>query len=196
MSDTTLTTAATLGVAEADLRRLVDEAAIRDVQLRYCRGVDRRDWDLVRSCYHPDAADYHGPYRGGVDGFIAWAKEVCETLEITQHLTGNQLIEIDGDVAWREAYTTAFHRFKPTDTEPRMHWWLRVRYQDRLERRAGEWRIAERMVLLDGQWRSPVEELPGDWVWGRYDTDDPIYNRTRPFGEYFAGFDEGAAGPW
>ena len=31
------------------LQRLLDEAEIRDVHLRYCRGIDRMDFDLVRS---------------------------------------------------------------------------------------------------------------------------------------------------
>ncbi len=185
-----------VGIDAAALKRLVDEAAIRDVHLKYCRGVDRRDWDLVRSCYHPDASDYHGPYTGGVDGFIAWAKETCETIDITQHLTGNQLVEIDGDVAWHEAYTTAFHRFKPTEAAPALHWWLRVRYQDRMERREGEWKIAERMVILDGQWKAPVEDLPGEWLRGRYDTSDPSYNRSAPFADYFPDGGSAAAGPW
>ncbi|MEI6002085.1 hypothetical protein H3V53_34635 [Paraburkholderia bengalensis] len=36
---------------------------------RYCRGIDRIDWDLVRTCYHPDAFDEHGSSGGGrLDG--------------------------------------------------------------------------------------------------------------------------------
>ena len=31
------------------------EAAIRDLQRRYCRGVDRLDWHMVRSVFHDDA---------------------------------------------------------------------------------------------------------------------------------------------
>ena len=44
---------------EAKLQQLLDEAEIRRVHIRYCRGIDRMDWDLVRSCYHPDAIDQH-----------------------------------------------------------------------------------------------------------------------------------------
>lgn len=54
------------------LRALLDQSEIRDVHLRYCRGVDRCDWDLVRSCYYAEAIDEHGFYRGGIDGFIEW----------------------------------------------------------------------------------------------------------------------------
>ncbi|WP_221890845.1 nuclear transport factor 2 family protein [Microbispora sp. KK1-11] len=34
-----------------------DQQEIHEVVLRYCRGVDRLDMDLVRSAYHPDAID-------------------------------------------------------------------------------------------------------------------------------------------
>jgi hypothetical protein len=48
-------------LSHAEVQRLVDEAEVRNVHLRYCRGLDRRDWELVESCYHPDAIEYHGP---------------------------------------------------------------------------------------------------------------------------------------
>jgi hypothetical protein len=54
------------------LARVIDQQEIRDVIYRYCRGIDRRDFDLVRSCYHPEAHDDHGVFRGGVDDFIAY----------------------------------------------------------------------------------------------------------------------------
>jgi len=62
------------------LQNLVDEAEIRQVHIRYCRGIDRMDWALVRSCYHPDAIDRHGAYEGGVEGFIEWAAKTAAHL--------------------------------------------------------------------------------------------------------------------
>ncbi|WP_268959227.1 nuclear transport factor 2 family protein [Paraburkholderia elongata] len=53
-----------------------DKAEIREVHTRYCRGIDRMDFDLVRSCYHPDAIDRHGAYEGGVEGFIESSRVV------------------------------------------------------------------------------------------------------------------------
>ena len=93
-----------------DFERLADEAAIKAVHIRYCRGIDRMDWELVRSCYHPDATDDHGGYRGGVEGFIAWAAEALKHLESTTHFTGNQFVELDGDTAWAEHYVRVYHR--------------------------------------------------------------------------------------
>nr|WP_213245328.1 nuclear transport factor 2 family protein [Gordonia pseudamarae] len=39
------------------LRDLLDRQAICDVVARYCRAIDRRDFDLLRTCYHPGAVD-------------------------------------------------------------------------------------------------------------------------------------------
>jgi len=43
----------------ADVRKtiegLVAEAAIRDLQTRYCRTCDRVDFDALPECFHPDA---------------------------------------------------------------------------------------------------------------------------------------------
>src|SRR5215210_6467344 len=58
-----------------DIRRLIDRAGIQDLMARYARSVDRRDWDAVRSTFHPDAHDDHGDYKGDVDGFITWVSE-------------------------------------------------------------------------------------------------------------------------
>ena len=47
--------------------RLRDRHEIQECLFRYVRGVDRRNWDLVRSAYHPDAYDDHGNYKGNID---------------------------------------------------------------------------------------------------------------------------------
>ncbi len=54
------------------LQALLDKQEIEEVVLRYCRGIDRRDFDLVRACYHPDARDHHGSFDGTVEEFVAW----------------------------------------------------------------------------------------------------------------------------
>lgn len=163
---------------EPRLQQFLDEAEIKRVHIRYCRGIDRMDWDLVRSCYHPDAIDRHGAYNGGVEGFIDWAAQLLPTLESTQHFTGNQYVEVHGDVAYAEHYAQAFHRTKPEGDNPAMDWVVNIRYVDRMERRNGEWRIADRVVVLDSQRSDPVPAdvplLENSNV-GRRDKDDPSY---------------------
>lgn len=174
---------------EADIQRVIDQAAVRDVHLRYCRGIDRQDWDLVRSCYHPNAIDNHGPYNGDPAGFIEFAQEFLEVCDTTTHFTGNQLVEIEGDVAWHEAYCRAYHRLKPTETDPAIDWMVNFRYFDRMERRDGAWGIVDRVVIVDTERRDPVPDdgvAPPAWHMGTTDYSDPSYNREIPQAEYLA----------
>jgi ketosteroid isomerase-like protein len=176
-------------VTTRELQRLLDEAAIKRVHLDYCRGVDRRDWELVRSCYHPDAVDHHGPYSGGVDGFIEWALQFSDDVASTTHFVGNQTVDIDGDVAWHEAYCRAYHRITATDAAPAFDWIVNLRYLDRMERREGEWKIVDRLVVHDSDRRDLVagsgETSPG-WLRGGFSPDDPSYNRTLSWAELLA----------
>jgi hypothetical protein len=172
-----------------EVQRLVDEAAVRRVHLDYCRGVDRRDWPLVRACYHPDAVDHHGPYTGGIDGFIDWAVSFLDDVESLTHFVANQIVDVDGDVAWHEAYCRSYHRLKATDTSPPVDWVMNVRYLDRMERREGAWKIADRLVVADTNRRDVVVGDPAlgpEWNAGSAGPSDPSYNRTVPWGEYLA----------
>ena len=159
------------------LQALLDQAEIKEVHLRYCRGVDRMDWDLVRSCYHPDAVDDHGPYVGDVDGFIAWAQEVVAQFESTTHFCGNQLVRVEGDRAWAEHYGHAFHRRAAIAERPAVDQFANVRYVDRMEKRDGEWRIVHRVVTVDSDRSDPVAGLSSHPTMKRSfrDRSDPSY---------------------
>lgn len=62
------------------------------------------DWELVRSCYHPDAIDRHGPFEGGGDDFIDWVADLLPNFETPTHFADNQLVNVVGDVAHAEHY--------------------------------------------------------------------------------------------
>lgn len=161
------------------IEQLLDDAAVKALHLRYCRGVDRLDWALVRACYHPDGTDDHGSYRGGVDGFIAWAAAGLARFESTTHFTGNQLVEVAGDIAWAEHYAVVYHRRAAGPDGPAADLIANVRYVDRVERRDGEWRIATRVVVVDAE---KVEPVAATWLGtatqrGRRDRTDLSYRR-------------------
>ena len=162
-----------------DLRYLLDQAEIRDLHLRYCRGVDRMDWELVRSCYHPDATDDHGAYAGGVDGFLEWVAPALARYESTTHFTGNQLIEVNGDRAWAEHYARIYHRRPSADGRPAEDLIVNVRYVDHLDRRDGVWRIASRVVIADADRLDVVAQtwLSGVGEPSRRDRTDYSYRR-------------------
>jgi len=156
---------------------VVAEAAIKDLQIRYCRSCDRMDFELMRSCFHPDATTDYGFFGGSVDDFIAAAQAQLPAFVRTTHNTGNQLVEVNGDTAWAEHYTVATHRMAEDAVGPERDFVTAVRYIDRVECRNGDWRIAKRVLVLDW-WRTDavvkIGEAPG--VEGqKRDRSDPSY---------------------
>jgi hypothetical protein len=141
---------------DAALVALVDRREIEDVILRYCRGIDRLDLELVRSCYWPDATDSHGGFSGTRDEFVAWVGKLLARFESTSHFVGNLLVELAGEAAVAETYAIAFHRSE----EPRasLNGIIGVRYVDRFEKRGGEWKIARRVCVTE--W-SRVDDVAG-----------------------------------
>ena len=163
----------------AKIQRLIDSQEIRDVIYRYCRGIDRRDEDLVRSCYHPDAIDDHGDYRGDVDGFLAYVAKGMTAFDRTMHFIGNLIVEVDGDVARAESYLVAYHHLLQSSSKPERDYVVGLRYVDDFERRNGEWRIATRICVFEWSRIDPV--APGgsrpslDAALGQPDASDLVF---------------------
>jgi hypothetical protein len=131
------------------LQALVDRQAIHDCLLRYARGVDRLDEELLRSAFHDDVS--------GIVDYV-FAQEPKRTA--TAHYILNHLIELDGDVAHSEAYFLCVIGLRPgedpgymatgADAQSSPMTFLGGRYVNRFERRDGEWRLV-------------VRESVGDW---------------------------------
>jgi len=169
------------GDPEATVQELADRAAIHDVLMRYFRGVDRLDLELVRSCYHPDATDAHGSFTGGVEEFIGWVGPLLASYDSTFHFAGNLLIEFDSEqLAFAELYGIAHHRTAGGRREQNLI--TGFRFVDRFERRdGGAWLIARRRALTE--WVR-VDD-PEDWfefsarlASGRRDRLDPVFDRS------------------
>ncbi len=162
-----------------DIERLVDRRTIADVVLRYCRGIDRLDLQLVRDCYHPDATDEHGTFTGTRDEYVDWVAGILTRFTGTMHVVANQLIEIDGDTAHCETYGVAYHWGDPPD-DTRRNFTTGFRYVDHFARRDGEWRIARRIAVREWTHVVPPEQqlvIPPerDGRRGRRDRDDAVY---------------------
>jgi hypothetical protein len=135
------------------LRELLDRAQITDVLRTYATAVDRRDVELIKTVYHPDAFDDHGDWKGDITEFIAIAPGFWATFEMTMHMMGLPLITFDParrDTATAETYAVAYHRRAGRDGVLKDDVWG-VRYLDVFERRDGQWRIARRTMTRD--WR-------------------------------------------
>jgi hypothetical protein len=139
-----------------DVNELIAKQEVHEVLMRFMRGMDRQDWELVRSCYYPEAIHDHGTWRGHVDEFIEREKVTYQRFVINTHFAGNELIEVEGDTARSELYSVCWHRVRAQGDDPEIDWVSGMRYQDRLERRDGEWRIAYRLIAMDWHRADPV----------------------------------------
>ncbi|MTD17110.1 nuclear transport factor 2 family protein [Nakamurella sp. YIM 132087] len=138
--------ARTLEELDAIVADLQDRSAIRDVLMRYSRGVDRLDRDLLLSVYHPDAIDDHGVFIGTAEAFADWAIGMHTTTHVShQHAIFNISIDLDGDVAHTESY----YMFVGLNREGKPLTMGGGRYMDRFEKRDGRWAIAARVCLRD-----------------------------------------------
>ncbi len=132
---------------------------------------------MLRSVYHPDATDDHGMFKGlGVD-FAPWIVDYLKDTRQCQHLIGNFTCDLQGDVAYTETYCLSIN-----DNGQGLNITAYNRYIDRFERRNGEWRIADRLVVLDVTRIEPTTEpfgnVPGwNFTWGTKDRSDPVYRR-------------------
>ncbi len=118
-----------------------DRVAIRELLLRYARGVDARDLALVASCFTPDAI-YRGTLATGtVSDALAALPGAMRRYTATRHAITAHSVQVDGDVAQSDAECTAQHWRADGGCRT-----VAVRYRDQLARGADGWRIVRRDV--------------------------------------------------
>lgn len=91
-------------------RPLADRMAISDCLARLARGEDRRAADLIRTSFWPDATVDYGIFAGDFDAYLGWVVPGSDAITATQHMLGQSLMQIDGDVAKVETHVSAYHR--------------------------------------------------------------------------------------
>lgn len=150
------------------LDQLLAKQAIRDALARYCHGVDRCDVEMLKSAYWPDATDTHGTFNGNAWEFAGYitASMRENMLRSMQHI-GNVLIELeeDGRHARVETYVIAYMQILVEGEEQDML--IAGRYLDRFQERCGEWRILDRLYVMDwnrndrstSQWSEGIYEM-------------------------------------
>jgi hypothetical protein len=139
------------GPSPEQLQELWDKQAIHEVVMRYCRGIDRGDPELVRSCYHPDATDEHGSFFGTRDEYIEWVfGRMLPKFSMTYHFVANHLVDrFSATTARSEAYGISWHQaVDPSNTASSLT--SAFRYVDDVERRdGGPWLIARRVCTVE-----------------------------------------------
>ncbi len=140
------------------LQELADKTAIRDLMARYARGVDRRRFDLVASCFTADAVANYGTVDDvGVEQIVKRTRGV-ERFHHTTHFMGNQSIDLHGDTADVETYAIDYLRFTKDGRDYDM--WGGLRYEDSFVREADGWKIRRRVMHTDWRRYDPVTKDP------------------------------------
>lgn len=163
----------------ARLAALLDKHEIYEVLARYARAADRCDEALLRSVFHPGAAESHsGIHAGSAESFCDLALDLLRGMGRTAHYIFFPTVELDGDIAHSEAYAIGFHRVEHEGTPYDSIFGARI--LDRFERRDGAWKVAERRVVYDWNRDTPTRENWGMGVFGSGVYADAAKDRTDP----------------
>lgn len=137
-------------LAEADCTRLLHA---------YGRAVDWQDRDGLIQLFWPDANIDLGFFKGDGEAAASFLLANAALSLRRFHATSNILLKIDGDIALADS--CCITHAVSDDGAGGQGWQLFYgRYLDRLERRAGEWRFAERRFLLNAHHQGTCDESP------------------------------------
>lgn len=165
---------------EKKIQYLNDRQQIQDVYLRYMRGFDRGDVELMRSAFWPEVQINYAKQSNTFDEFVKrHLEQHLATLITWSHLLTNQTVDIDGDTAHVEITVTRLASRKEDGKSDI----ISGRYIDRLDRRNGEWRIVVREFIphFFTETNVSLKVKPG-WAQsgcalGTRDKRDPSYRR-------------------
>ena len=164
---------------------MLDKLTLHELVLTYCRAVDRRDYALLETLYHPDAIDDHGGmFCGSAAAYIAWLPTIQAHFETMRHDITNALFAVDGNDANGELYTVAYHRTPPGPKAREII--IGGRYLDRYQKRDGVWRFLHRSLVFDWKETRPLPavmdpDISDGVAPGRPDENDPSYERLPLF---------------
>lgn len=140
---------------ECQMRELLDRQAIHRVMLRYARGLDRLDNQLARSCYWDEAIEDHGQFVGTPDDFLKYADGTTLMFEAVQHGLLNHFCDLQGD----EAFCETYYQFTGVTAGEGPNFVSTGRYIDHFQKRGGEWRIANRVTIIESQMDVPKSAI-------------------------------------
>lgn len=129
-----------------------DQAQIGEILVRYATGVDRRDWNLFRTCWTADVvADYGAIGRfSGIDALTDFMFASHDAMGPTHHRLSNFVIDVgvggDPDRADARSYVHAVLLATPGDPGS----WIDAvgHYDDTFVRTGDGWRISHRIVHM------------------------------------------------
>ncbi len=141
---------------ELSTREISDRLQIQDLLIRYTVAIDTKDWNLLDTCFTPNArVDY--TTSGGIKGLYpevrAWLEKALAPFTVTQHLISNTTLTLDGDRAKARTYVIN-PMGMPKDGGGLKMFTVGAYYNDELIHTEDGWRIAERCeetAFFDGE---------------------------------------------
>lgn len=165
---------------ESTVQELIDRQNIWDCLLRYTRGVDRLDRQLMLSAFDENALIDQGSFKGSREELANWVLTYHQDNQLlTQHMMTNHYCEINGDVAHTET-CVAYYGTNAAGKDA----FAVGRYIDRLQRGMNGWLIADRVCTTEGaadleknNLLATLKPLFGSIALPTRDRDDPSYRR-------------------
>ncbi|MDB5447165.1 MAG: SnoaL-like domain protein [Phenylobacterium sp.] len=133
------------GYEPLTVETLLARAEVSDVVHRYATGIDRRNWELFRSCFTDrldlDFTSWSGgePRTVETDEWAAGVKGALSGFDATQHVSSNHVHQIAGGDATCVSYMMALHHL--VDDGQRLMHAIGGFYTNRLRRGADGWKI-------------------------------------------------------
>jgi len=127
-----------------------DVVELNQLAYRYAAAVDNCDAELFKSVfkengrlrsYHP-GTDTPFADLGGHDQLVVIPNTMRGMHRHTMHMMTNHLVDVNGDEATGTVLCTARH----LDNDGSHSMNVMIRYEDKYERQAGSWKIADRRI--------------------------------------------------
>ncbi|MCV7442682.1 nuclear transport factor 2 family protein [Mycobacterium paraense] len=127
------------------LQALLDERDIERTLKQFARAMDDRNWTAMAEILADDAEGDLGTGRlRGSGAIIELIRGFLDNCGPTQHLLGNVVIDVDGDIAISRAYVHDVHL--RSDGDPSSRFYTLGDYTDTWQRRpGGSWLLKERI---------------------------------------------------
>lgn len=160
------------------LQELEDKEALRGLNARFARALDRGDQALLAGLWADGAQVEDGAFTGPASEYVATAASPAG-LERSFHSISNELFLVDGDRARGEVYVINVATWNKdggkTDTL------IGGRYVDEYTRVGGDWKFARRSFVHEWNMSFPTTTVWDEGLFGMIKLrgsrgkDDPIY---------------------
>ncbi|QSE85865.1 nuclear transport factor 2 family protein [Rhodococcus koreensis] len=167
-------------VSSEEIIDLLDKQKLYENMALYCRAMDRKDVETMKSTFWPEATDNHGAFDGSAHEFCEWAYRGQKSSEHrSHHYITNTLINVNGSTARRET-AVVYVMVLPAANRIEM---MGGRYRDFCEQRDSEWKVLRRTVVFDyaqvfdeiADFGDVFGGIPATSRFGSLYPDDPIY---------------------